>query len=474
MLRISELTYRLGGRALFERASAAIPQRARVGLVGRNGAGKTTLLRLIAGELEPDGGEIRLSAGLRLGMLAQELPGLSASLVDFVLQADAERAALLAEAEGAADPQRIADIHHRLADIEAHRAVPRAQRILAGLGFDETAQQRPLADFSGGWRMRVALAAVLFSSPDLLLLDEPTNHLDLEATLWLESYLASYPHTVIVVSHDRELLNKVARRILHVDAGKLVLYNGGYDRFERTRRERLAHQQALLEHQMAERRRIQAFVDRFRAKASKARQAQSRLKALQRMEPIAAVADEEAPSFDFPNPEALAPPLLTLDDAAVGYAAESPVLTRLSLAIDPDDRIALLGANGNGKSTFVKLLAGRLKPVRGTRRASAKLRIGYFAQHQADELEGSATPYEHMARLMPKADEFQVRAQLARFGFQQARAEVKAGQLSGGREGAPALRPHEPQCAAPGTPRRADQSPRHRRARSPRRSPQCL
>ena len=432
MLQLSELTYRVGGRTLFERASVVIPQGARVGLVGRNGAGKTTLLRLIAGELEPDGGEVRLSAGLRLGMLAQEVPALSLSLVDFVLRADRERSVLLAEAERATDPQRIADIHHRLADIEAHRAAPRAQRILAGLGFDEAAQGRPLSDFSGGWRMRVALAAVLFAAPDLLLLDEPTNHLDLEATLWLEAYLASYPHTVIVVSHDRELLNKVARRILHVDAGKLVLYSGGYDRFERTRRERLAHQQALLQRQMAERRRIQAFVDRFRAKATKARQAQSRLKALERMEPIAAVAEEEVPSFDFPSPEPLAPPLIVLDDVAVGYAPERPVLRHLSLRIDSDDRIALLGANGNGKSTFVKLLAGRLKPMSGARRASAKLRVGYFAQHQADELDGHATVYDHMVRLMPKADEARVRAQLARFGFSQARAEVKASELSGG------------------------------------------
>ncbi len=432
MLQIGELTYRVGGRALFERASAVIADGAHVGLVGRNGAGKTTLLRLIAGELEPDGGDVRLSPGLRLGVVAQELPALAQSLLDFVLAADRERTALLAEAERAREPQRIADIHHRLADIEAHRAAPRAARILAGLGFDEAAQRRPLSDFSGGWRMRVALAAALFAAPDLLLLDEPTNHLDLEATLWLESYLAGYPHTAIVVSHDRELLNKVAGAILHVDAGKLVLYSGGYDRFERTRRERLAFQQALSERQAAERRRIQAFVDRFRAKASKARQAQSRLKALARMEPIAAVAEEEAPSFDFPSPEALAPPLLALDRVAVGYAPDAPVLERLSLRIDPDDRIALLGANGNGKSTLVKLLAGRLKALSGTRRAPGKLRIGYFAQHQADELELEATPFDHMRHLMPKAEEAAVRAQLGRFGFAQARAEVKVAGLSGG------------------------------------------
>jgi ATP-binding cassette subfamily F protein 3 len=432
MLQITDLTYRIAGRALFERASATIPDGARVGLVGRNGAGKTTLLRLIMGEIEPDGGELQRSTGLKLGTVAQEMPSTADSLVDFVLKADRERTELLAEAEHAKDPQRIADIHHRLADIEAHRATPRAARILAGLGFDEAAQARPLSDFSGGWRMRVALAAVLFAAPDLLLLDEPTNHLDLEATMWLENYLASYPHTVVVVSHDRELLNKVVDRILHVDGGKLVLYSGGYDRFERTRRERLAHQAALASRQMAERRRIQAFVDRFRAKATKARQAQSRLKALARMEPIVAVAEEKSVSFDFPSPEPLPPPLLTLDQVEVGYEAGRPILSRLSLRIDADDRIALLGANGNGKSTLVKLLAGRLSPMAGRRHASSKLRVGYFAQHQADELDLAGTPFDHMARLMPKADEPQVRAQLGRFGFSQQRAEVKVGALSGG------------------------------------------
>jgi ATP-binding cassette subfamily F protein 3 len=432
MLQIADLTYRIAGRSLFERASATIPDGARVGLVGKNGAGKTTLLRLILREIDADGGEIQLTSGLKLGTVAQEMPSVSDSLVDFVLKADRERTALLAEAEHAGDPQRIADIHHRLADIEAHRAVPRAARILAGLGFSEDMQSRPLGDFSGGWRMRVALAAALFAAPDLLLLDEPTNHLDLEATMWLESFLASYPNTVIVVSHDRELLNKVVDRILHVDGGKLVLYSGGYDRFERTRRERLAHQAALASRQMAERRHIQAFVDRFRAKASKARQAQSRIKALERMEPVVAVAEEKVVRFEFPSPEKLPPPLLVLDGAVAGYEPDAPILSRLSLRVDPDDRIALLGANGNGKSTLIKLLAGRLAPLRGLRRASGKLKVGYFAQHQADELDLAATPFGHMKHLMPKSDDAQVRAHLGRFGFTQMRAEVKAGALSGG------------------------------------------
>ena len=432
MLQITDLTYRVAGRTLFERASATIPDKARVGLVGKNGAGKTTLLRLIMRQIDPDGGEIQLTTGLKIGTVAQEMPSVSDTLIDFVLKADSERTALLAEAEHARDPQRIADIHHRLADIEAHRATPRAARILAGLGFKEDAQSKPISDFSGGWRMRVALAAALFASPDLLLLDEPTNHLDLEATMWLENFLASYPSTVFVVSHDRELLNKVVDRILHVENGKLVLYNGGYDRFERTRRERLAHQAAVASRQMAERKHIQAFVDRFRAKASKARQAQSRLKALERMEPIVAVAEERVIRFEFPSPQELAPPLLVLDRVDVGYEPGKPILSRLSLRVDPDDRIALIGANGNGKSTLVKLLAGRLEPMAGRRRAPGKLRVGYFAQHQTDELDLEATPFEHMKHLMAKSDDAQVRAQLGRFGFRQERAEVKVVSLSGG------------------------------------------
>jgi len=431
MLEISNLTYRIAGRALLDDASAFVPEFHRVALVGRNGSGKSTLLRMIMGELEPDGGAIRLPRGTRLGMLAQEAPGGALSALDTVLAADTRRGALLEEADRATDPHRIAELHSELTDIEAHAAPARAAAILAGLGFDQAAQGQPMSSFSGGWRMRVALAAQLFALPDLLLLDEPTNHLDFEAAAWLEGYLKRYPRTLIMVSHDRDFLNEVADGILHLEHGKLTFYRGDYDNFQRTRRERLAHVQALAAKQETERKRIQAFIDRFRAKASKARQAQSRVKALARMSPIEVAARDEAIQFHFPEPDELAPPLIALDHAAVGYDGP-PVLQRLDLRVDPDDRIALLGANGNGKSTLVRLLAGQLKPRSGSRHASSKLRVGYFAQHQLDSLDPAETAYQHMQRLIPAARVDQVRARLGRFGFGQARADVKAGNLSGG------------------------------------------
>ena len=431
MLEIANLTYRIAGRLLLDDASAFVPAGHRVGLVGRNGTGKSTLLRLILGELEPDGGAIRLPRDTALGMLAQEAPGGAASPLDIVLAADARRAALLAEAETATDPHRIAELHAELADSAAHAAPARAAAILAGLGFDQDAQGRPMNSFSGGWRMRVALAAQLFATPDLLLLDEPTNHLDFEAAAWLESYLKRYPRTLVMVSHDRDFLNAVADGILHLEHGKLTFYRGDYDDFQRTRRERLAHVQALAAKQEAERKRIQAFIDRFRAKASKARQAQSRVKALARLEPIEVAARDEAVQFHFPDPDPLPPPLIALDGAAVGY--DGPiVLQRLDLRVDPDDRIALLGANGNGKSTLVRLLAGQLKPRAGSRHASSKLRVGYFAQHQLEALDPAETAYQHMQRLMPAARVDQVRARLGRVGFGQTRADIAAGDLSGG------------------------------------------
>jgi ATP-binding cassette subfamily F protein 3 len=432
MLQIKSLTYRIAGQPLLEQAQASVDKGWRVGFVGRNGSGKTTLLKLIMGQLGPDEGEISVPRAWRIGTVAQEAPSGPESLIATVLAADGERTRLLAEAEHAEDPHRIGEIHERLAAIGADSAPARAARILAGLGFDEPSQARPCAELSGGWRMRVALAALLFSAPDLLLLDEPTNHLDLEATLWLESFLKRYRGTLLLVSHDRDLLNRVPDKILHLEARALTLYSGNYDRFERTRRERLAHQAALQVKQMAERRHIQTYIDRFRYKASKARQAQSRIKALERMEPIASLVESRTVAFRFPEPKGLAPPLMTLDQAAVGYVPDRPVLRHLDLRLDPDDRIALLGPNGNGKSTLVKLLAGRLQPSAGHLFKAPKLSVGYFAQDQAEELDLEATPLDHVARLLPKTLPERRRAHLGAFGFGQDKAEVRVGSLSGG------------------------------------------
>jgi ATP-binding cassette, subfamily F, member 3 len=431
MLRIDKLTYRVGPRVLFDRADAAINPGHRVGFVGRNGTGKTTLLRLIAGEIEPDGGDIGMPARWRVGITRQEAPGGPQSLITTVLAADTELASLTAEAQTTQDPHRIAEVHLRLHDKDAHTAEARAARILAGLGFDAAAQQRPCSEFSGGWRMRVALAALLFTEPDLLLLDEPTNHLDLEATLWLEDYLRSYPGTLLLVSHDRGLLNRVVEEILHLHGGTLTLYQGGYDRFENTRRTQQELNTKQAAKQSVERARIQAFVDRFRYKASKAKQAQSRLRMLARMQPIALLQDDADITFTFPDPEPLPPPLMSLDRIDVGYDG-TPVLRDLSLRLDADDRIALLGANGNGKSTLIKLLAGRLAPLSGQIVRSRKLRVGYFSQHQADELDLDATPVIELGRRRRHDAEVALRGQLGRFGFSQQRADTKIANLSGG------------------------------------------
>ena len=432
MLHINDLTFRFGGRAIFDRATLAISAGHRVGLVGRNGSGKSTLLRLILGELQPDGGQVNLPTRARVGHLSQQAPDGPTSLIDFVLAADTERAALLAEAETAEEPGRIAEIHDRLATIAADAAPARAATILAGLGFDQAAQLRPLDDYSGGWRMRVALAACLFAEPDLLLLDEPSNHLDLEARLWLESFLAAFPGTLILVSHDRELLNAVAEEIVHIDGGKLVLYRGNYDRFEQARAERQTLRAAEQSKQLAQRRHMMEFVDRFRYKASKARQAQSRLKMIERLGPVVAIARDEEIAFDFPSPEILPPPLVTLDGAEAGYEPGKPVLKRLDLRIDMDDRIGLLGPNGNGKSTLLKLLSKRLKPMAGKMFRPAKLRVGYFDQEQADAFDPERSAYRHMAELMPEKTDTQVRAHLGRFGFSQKRADQRVRELSGG------------------------------------------
>ncbi|WP_417768786.1 ABC-F family ATP-binding cassette domain-containing protein [Stappia sp.] len=432
MLQITDLTYRIAGRTLMERASVMLPTGAKTGFIGRNGAGKSTLFRLITGESTPESGEIRMPKGLRIGGVAQEAPGTEETLLEVVLAADTERALLLAEAETASDPLRIAEIHTRLADIDAHTAEARAARILAGLGFDAEAQARPCSAFSGGWRMRVALAAVLFSEPDLLLLDEPTNYLDLEGTLWLESYIARYPHQVLLISHDRDLLNKAVDSIVHLDQLKLTFYRGGFDSFDRQRREALMLQEKSREKQEAQRKHMQAFVDRFRAKASKARQAQSRLKMLEKMEPIAAIVETDALPISFPDPDGrLAPPIVRMENVSVGYG-DTTVLSRLSLNIDNDDRIALLGSNGNGKSTFAKLVAGRLEKKSGETTKASKLKVAFFAQHQLDELMPAESPVAHVRRLMPSAPEAKVRARVARFGLPTSRMDTPAKDLSGG------------------------------------------
>lgn len=432
MLSIQDITYRIAGRTLLEKAMLSIERGQKLGLVGRNGTGKTTLFRLISGDIQPDDGDIQMQKGLRMGQVTQEAPSGSTSLIDTVLAADKERAQLLAEAETTTDPMRIAEVHTRLADIDAERAPARAARILAGLGFDEAAQQRPCSDYSGGWRMRVALAAVLFARPDFLLLDEPTNHLDLEAALWLEQYLKGWNGTLLVISHDRRFLNEVVDGIVHLSEFKLTRYAGNYDRFERTRRERLEHQSKMREKQEAERARIQSFVDRFRAKATKARQAQSRLKMLDRMEPIAAAIEDASITFNFPDIDPPPPPLMAIQDVSVGYEPEKPILRKLDLRIDPDDRIALIGANGNGKSTLVKLLSKRLAPETGKIVKAPKMEVGYFAQHQADELNLDETPYDHAARALPDKKESQVRAHLGRFGFSSDKADTQVASLSGG------------------------------------------
>ncbi|MDR3440632.1 ABC-F family ATP-binding cassette domain-containing protein [Telmatospirillum sp.] len=432
MLHINDLTYRIGGRALLENATVHVAQGQRVGLVGRNGSGKSTLLKLVLGELQADAGSITVRPRARIGCVSQEAPDGDENLLDCVLAHDPERTSLLAEAETSTDAHRLAELHERLATIEAHSAPARAAAILAGLGFSPEAQARPVGSFSGGWRMRVALAGALFANPDLLLLDEPTNHLDLEASLWLENHLAGYPGTLVVISHDRGLLNTVADRIVHIDQLKLVAYGGNYDRFEQVRREKMELATKAASKQSEQRQKLQAFIDRFRAKATKAAQAQSRVKMLERLGPPISVIEDRPVSFDFPDPEPLSPPIIAIERGQAGYTPGKPVLRNLSLRVDMDDRIALLGANGNGKSTLAKVLSGRLALLEGDVHRSPKLRIGYFAQHQTEELNVSETPYDHMLALMPDAPEPKVRAQLGRFGFGQDRADVKVANLSGG------------------------------------------
>src|SRR3954469_19107922 len=433
MLAMNEISVRIAGRLLIDHGSAQIVPGARVGFVGRNGVGKSTLFAAIRGELPTETGSISVPPRWRVGSLAQEAPDGPESLVDVVLKADLERDALLREAESAHDPHRIAEIQTRLVDIDAHSAPARAAAILSGLGFSAADQARPCSEFSGGWRVRVALGAALFCAPDLLLLDEPTNYLDLEGTLWLEDHLAHYPRTVIVISHDRDLLETSVDQILHLERGKLTLYRGSYSSFEEQRATREMLDAKAVKRQEAERERLQDFVNRFKAKASKARQAQSRVKMLERMKPITALVTQDVKEITFPAPERLlSPPIIAVDNASVGYDPAQPVLNRVTLRIDNDDRVALLGANGNGKSTLVKLLAGRLAPFSGSVTRADKLSIAYFAQHQLDELDEFGSPYSHVRKLMGEAPESKVRARAGSIGFSGKAADTLVKSLSGG------------------------------------------
>lgn len=433
MLILNDISVRIAGRLLIDHASVSLPAGSKTGFVGRNGTGKSTLFRVITGDLAPETGDTSMPKSTRIGQVAQEAPGTEDALLEIVLKADVERTALLEEAEHASDPHRIAEIHMRLADINAHSAEARAGAILSGLGFSAEAQLRPASSFSGGWRMRVALAAVLFSEPDLLLLDEPTNYLDLEGVLWLIDYVRRYPHTVIIISHDRDLLNSAVNSIMHLDQKKLTFWRGNYDQFERQRLEKLELQQKQHVKQEAHRKHMEAFVERFRAKASKARQAQSRMKALEKLKPIELYVASNVQPFTFPDAEKkAASPIIAVDGADVGYEPGKPILRDLGLRIDNDDRIALLGSNGNGKSTLAKLIAGRLKPENGTLTVSPNLKVAFFAQHQLDDLVPEDNAIEHVRKMMPGDTEAKVRSRVARMGLSTEKMMTPAKDLSGG------------------------------------------
>lgn len=436
MLTVSDLTYKIGARTILDECDVTVMDNWKVGVIGLNGAGKSTLFKLIAGDIIPDGGTVSKNSDQRMGMVRQDIPEVDTSLLDLVLEADTEVAELWKQTETEEDPNKIAEIYQQLADKDAYSAPAKATRLLTGLGFNDDQLSEPFSSFSGGWRMRVALAAALFVEPEILLLDEPTNHLDLEAIMWLESYLASYPHTLLIISHDREVLNKCIDHVIHVDKKKLKMYTGNYDTFERERAEALGLQQKMHEKQQAERAHMQKFVDRFKAKASKSSQAQSRIKALEKMDIVDAVIAERAVHFTFPNPKEIASPMISIDKADIGYTEGQPVLRKVYENIDNDDRIALLGANGNGKSTLMKLIAGKLDHMSGDVRRSSKLRIGYFSQHQTEELDVESTPYQELTTLMrksfPDITEPKVRAKLGAFGFSRDLADNKIKSLSGG------------------------------------------
>ena len=433
MINFKNISFSIGGVSLLEETSAFVPTGHKVGIVGRNGAGKTTLFKLIQKELIIDGGFIEIPRNFKVGSVAQEAPSTEETLLDTVLAADVERAELLRDSEIETDPNKIANIHIRLADIDAYSADARASSILTGLGFSQNDQKSPCSSFSGGWRMRVALASVLFSNPDLLLLDEPTNYLDFEGTAWLENYLQKFKNTVLVISHDRSLLNKSVNGILHLSNKNLQFYSGNYDSFDNERRIQLEQKISLKNKQDAQRAHIQSFVDRFKAKASKARQAQSRIKILEKMKPIVIEEDQKIPRFKFDEAIKFAPPLVTLDKASVGYN-DVEVLKNINIQINPDDRIGLLGVNGEGKSTFSKLIAKKIKLINGSLQIPQKLKIGYFAQHQLDELRPKETAFEHVYAKLKSEIPSKVRARLGSAGFAADTMDLQVKRLSGGQK----------------------------------------
>ena len=440
MLRISNLTLARGAKRLLEGASLAVHAGHKVGLIGPNGCGKSSLFALLLGELHTDSGDVSLPPSWTVAHVAQETPAVSSAAIEFVLDGDrelraVERALQMAEAAAAVDPElageSLAELHHRFDEIGGYAARARAATLLAGLGFPVARHSEPVASFSGGWRMRLNLAQALMCRSDLLLLDEPTNHLDLDAVLWLEDWLIRYPGTLLLITHDRDFLDSVATSIVHVDAQKLKTYTGNYSQFERERALQLALQQATYAKQQRQIAHLQSFVDRFRAKATKAKQAQSRIKALERMERIAAAHVDSPFEFSFPPVDVAAKQLVRLQQVALGYG-KPPILDDLDWAILAGERIGLLGPNGAGKSTLLKAIAGELAPQRGERLTTQGLRIGYFAQHQVDQLVADESPLWHLARIDPNAREQDSRNFLGGFDFRGDMAQAKVGRFSGG------------------------------------------